>query len=224
MNKEQTSSYGASYGAGTIGSETRSTRISHSLTRDNVYILQIALIGDLPIYEKRAWLLRLLDEQEFDPKTQLNKQMLSNNQMSQCNKSYTINDQKYCAEIRIVTDYEFMADPRSGDSLTFDVHRCSAILIAYDVINEKSLEKVREYLDALIMRGTNGGFHIIMMGVVPSMDSGPRHVHLEDATALAMEYQSMNVEVLGETNAKRGHNVTELMQKVITKCAQSTSV
>ena len=64
----------------------------------------------------------------------------------------------------------------------------------------------------------------MMMGVVPSCDSGPRHIHIEDARALAMEYEAMNVVFLGETNAKRGKNVTELVRSVVIKCAERSSI
>ena len=70
----------------------------------------------------------------------------------------------------------------------------------------------------------HSGYQIIIMGLIPSIDSGARVIYADDAKALAQEYESMNVEFAGESNAKRGKNVVELMRSLITKCAETSAL
>lgn len=244
-------------GAGGLTTNMVSPRISRALTRDNTYLLQIGLIGDIQIYEKRCWLLRLLDEDQFEIESQTQKEVLRNNQISQCNKNFIIDDKKYCAQIQIINDIDIFIDDEDDDinnnnnndntdllySITdlkdksFDINKYNAFLLIYDITNIDSFNKLKEYLNKLkdkILINTddkNQGSQIFVMGLIPSCDikhndnfEEKRKINENDAKELCKQYDINNIQFIGETNAKTGQNVLDLMRTVVKQCIETQQI
>merc|ERR1712048_1557647 len=127
---------------------TRGPRMRRSQTRENTYLLQIGLLGDIEMYEKRCWLLRLLDGDEFDADTQCQIDILNNNHMSQCNKNFTINNGNYCAQFQIMDESIFDDEDydENGGKLD-DIYRYNAFVIGYDLTKAQSFQKLAVYMD-----------------------------------------------------------------------------
>eukprot|EP01084_Bolivina_argentea_P301371 519913_1 len=203
-----------------------------ALTKDNMFLLQIGLLGDIEIYEKRCWILRLLDDDEFDVETQTKTETLRNNQISQCNKNIQLNNETYCAQIQLINDMVFMEDNNEDDDIIigsddFDVGKFNAFLLCYNITNLHSFNKLREYLDKINSFPDSDTLQIGIMGIIPSCDiddqSKNKKITEKEAKQLCTEYNATNIQYFGETNAKKGENVSDLVKHVIQKCVDTQS-
>ena len=191
-------------------------RMRRSHTRADTFLLQIGLIGEIEMYEKRCWLLRLLDGDEFDTEKHTQIEELNKNHMSQCNKNFSINNGNYCAQISILSEMIFEDNATNSNEY-------NAFVLYYDVTKLESFNKLRAYLDKM----THG--NIAIMGIIPSCNVNIDPLaHRQVATDLAMElcatYALKNVMFIGETNAKTGENVSTSIRKVIQKCIETQQV
>lgn len=221
-------------------SSPRTPRISQSLTKNNTFLLQIGLIGDIEIYEKRCWLLRLLDEDQFEVAENTKKEVLRNNQISQCNKNFIIEDKKYCTQIQLINDVMLEDDESENEEQPtnimdlhkiskdgFDINKYNALILCYDVTNLHSFNKLREYLDKLVSENEQGTtLQIAVMGLIPSCDTDidgetDRRVKKETALQLCKENNLSNVSFIGESNAKNGENVLDSMRTIVKQCIET---
>ena len=216
-------------------------RISQSLTRDNTFLLQVGLIGDIEIYEKRCWLLRLLDEDEFEVEENTKKEVLRNKQISQCNKNFIITDKTYCAQIQLINDIMLEDDESENENEPtnimdlhkiskdgFDINKYNALILCYDITNLHSFNKLREYLDKLVSENQQQHtLQVAVMGLMPSCDTNingedlDRRVKKETALQLCKEYDLSNVSFIGESNAKNGENVLDSVRTVVKQCIET---
>eukprot|EP00484_Ammonia_sp_Unknown_P016817 CAMPEP_0197040700 /NCGR_PEP_ID=MMETSP1384-20130603/17360_1 /TAXON_ID=29189 /ORGANISM="Ammonia sp." /LENGTH=248 /DNA_ID=CAMNT_0042471501 /DNA_START=62 /DNA_END=808 /DNA_ORIENTATION=+ len=208
----------------TGGTDLISPRIHRAYSMHNTYILHVGLLGDLSIREKRVWLLRLSDGDDFEMDTAFTTQHIS-----QCNKTFKLDEKNYRAQIQIMNELAVFSQDGEGGMSVADEHnlnRCNAILLCYDVTNLHSFNKLRRYLDLVkteIQERNKQIIEIAVMGIVPSCDEQEkeRKVEQTEASQLCQEYAGViNVQFMGESCAKSGDNVFESTQQVIRKCVQ----
>eukprot|EP01083_Nonionella_stella_P035673 97296_1 len=190
---------------------TTRPRISRALTRRNTFLLKIGLLGDVEIVEKRCWLLRLLDEDEFDIDEQTQTEYLQKHQISQCNKNIQMGAQNYCAHIVMIND----------DLLDIDDY--NALLLCYDTTNRTSLHQLKPSLKR-IKGNAFDGQQIAIMGLTPSCDVMQNEIvkQVDDAEANEL-CDAKDMTFAGITNAKTGQNVSTLVKRLIQKCVATQS-
>eukprot|EP00483_Globobulimina_turgida_P006827 UN06839 len=115
----------------------------------------------------------------------------------------------------------------------FDINKFNAFLLCYDITSLHSFNKLREYLDRIHNIETCDTLQVGIMAIIPSCDivanetsESQRKVDEQEAKQLCTEYylnKSINIQFVGETHAKTGKNVRELVQHMIQKCVDAQS-